>query len=117
MVIAFAIVGLTLTVLFGAFETSLSRTRHDAKFSEAILVAQSLLARAGSEWTLADGTQSGESNGYTYAIAEQTVRAPPGVLPYTMPTIRVTASVSWPEFAGTRSVSLSTLKLLPPVAP
>jgi general secretion pathway protein I len=117
MVIAFAILGITLTVLFGVFQNALSRTRHDARLSEGTLLARSLLARAGSEWPLADGTREGSWGGYEYELIEQTVVAPPGQPPYTLPTIRVSASVTWVERAGRRALSLSTLKLLPPGAP
>ena len=114
MVVAFAILGLSLSVLYAAFESALLRTRHDARLAEGMLLAQSLLARAGAEWRLASGSQQGEWSGFSYTLAERTLAAPPHQPPYTLPTIRVTASVSWSELAGARSVSLSTLKLLPP---
>jgi general secretion pathway protein I len=117
MVIALAILGLTLSVLYGAFESALSRSRHDARLSEGTLIAQSLLARAGTEWPLTDGTTRGEWNAYTYELTQQTVSPPLGQPVYTQPTVRVTASVNWTEFAGHRDVTLSTLKLAPRIIP
>jgi general secretion pathway protein I len=112
MVIAFAILGLTLTVLYGVFENALIRTTHDAHLSEGTLLAQSLLSRAGPEWPLTDGTHDGESHGYSYALIEGTVAPAEGDPRYTVPTVRITASVNWAEDGGRRSISLSTLKLL-----
>jgi general secretion pathway protein I len=115
MVIAFAILGMTLTVLYGVFENTLSRIRHDAHVSEATLLAQSLLARAGSEWPLADGTRGGGSDGYAYTLIETTVLPGEGQPPYTLPTVHITASVNWVEGGATHTMSLSTLKLATPV--
>lgn len=117
MVVAFAILGIALTTLYATFESALSRIRHDAQMSEGILLAQSLLARAGSEWPLAEGVRHGDWQSYRYELAEQAVAALDGQPPYTLPAIRVTASVSWVESAGKRTIALSTLKLLPQVAP
>jgi general secretion pathway protein I len=114
MVIAFAILGMTLTVLYGVFENSLMRMRRDTHVSEATLLAQSLLARAGSEWPLADGTRAGESQGYSYALIERAVAPAAGEPAYTLPTVRITASVQWVDGSGTRNISLSTLKLSAP---
>ena len=56
---------------------------------------------------------SGNWNDYSYRLTQQPVGSlvePPA---YTMPTVRVTASVSWMETANQREISLSTLKLAP----
>jgi general secretion pathway protein I len=114
MIIAFAILGMSLTVLYGVFESALSRARHDVRLSQATLMAQSLIARAGTEWPFADGTQSGASDGYSYTIAEEPQVPPRGQPPRHLPMVQITVTVSWPEFAGARSVSLVALKWLPP---
>lgn len=115
MVIAFAILGLTLTVLYGVFEGSLSRIRHDTLFREGTLLAQSLLARTGTEWPLADGTHNGESEGFRYVIDERIERPLSAQPPFILPTMLIVASVSWSEASGTHSVSISTLKFMPPI--
>jgi general secretion pathway protein I len=117
MVVAFAILALTLTALYGAFESSLARSRHDLDLSEGTLLAESLLARGGSEWPLAEGSRSGAWNAYSYELTQQLVAPDPGARPPTLPTMRITASVSWRGAAGTRQIALSTLKFLPPVTP
>jgi general secretion pathway protein I len=117
MVIAFAILGLSLSALYATFQSSLSRTGHDAHLSEATLIARSLLARAGTEWPLTEGSSQGEWSEYAYKLTENKSAAPANEPPFTVPTVRVTATVTWSEFAGKRSFSLSTLKLQPWVAP
>jgi general secretion pathway protein I len=114
MVVAFAILVLALTVLYGIFESTLSRSRHDARLSEGTLIAQSLLARAGTEWPLDTVTRRGEwEGGYAYELAQQEDAPIKGQVPFTLPTIKVTASVTWSEMAGRRTVAVSTLKFLP----
>jgi hypothetical protein len=78
-------------------------------------LAQSLLARAGSEWPLAEGPRSGVWNAYSYELTQQVVAPDPGARPPTLPTVRVTAAVTWTDGAGARRIALSTLKFLPPV--
>ncbi len=117
MVIAFAILGLSLSALYATFQSALLRTGHDAHLNEATLIARSLLARAGTEWPLIDGSSQGEWSEYAYELSEHKNVAPADEVPYTVPTVQVTVTVSWPEFAGKRSFSLSTLKLQPWVAP
>ena len=59
MVIAFAILGLSLSALYATFQSALSRTRHDAHLSEATMLARSVLARAGTEWPMIEGSSQG----------------------------------------------------------
>jgi general secretion pathway protein I len=117
MVVAFAILGLSLSALYATFQSALSRTQHDAHLSEATLLARSILARAGTEWPLTEGDSHGQWSGYAYELSEHKIAAPMNELPFTLPTIEITATVTWPEFAGKRTVSLSTLKLQPSVSP
>jgi general secretion pathway protein I len=117
MVIAFAILGLSLSALYATFQSALSRTQHDAHMSQATLLARSLLARAGTEWQLIEGSTQGEWSEYTYELTEHKILAPAKEVPFTLPAVEVTAAVTWVEFAGNRTVSLSTLKLQPWVAP
>jgi len=117
MVIAFAILGISLTVLFNAFETSLARTHHDTRLREGTLLAESLLARAGTELPLGAGAHTGESQGFAYEVTDEAVTPPQGQLAYTVPTTVVTASVTWHELSGNRTIALSTLKFLPRTSP
>lgn len=117
MVIAFAILGLSLSALYATFQSALSRTGHDAHLSEATLLARSLLARAGTEWPLSEGSSHGEWSGYTYELSEHKRIAAANQVAFSVQTVQVTATVTWVEFAGKRSFSLSTVKLQPWMAP
>ncbi len=99
MVIALAILGISLTVLFSAFENSLSRTRHDARLSEATLLAESLLSRAGTEWPLGTGAHTGEWQSFAYELSDEPVPTPQGRTAYTVRTTTVTAAVRWHDCA------------------
>jgi general secretion pathway protein I len=117
MVIAFAILGVSLSALFAAFQNALSRTQHDARLSEATMLAHSLIARAGTEWPLIEGSSHGDWTDYRYELKERKMEAPANQTPFTLPAVHVTATVTWSEAAGPRTLSLSTLKLQPWVAP
>jgi general secretion pathway protein I len=117
VVVAFAILGTTLAVLYGTFESALSRSSHDAHLREGTLIAQSLLARAGSEWPLTEGSVSGSWETYGYKVTQELVAAPTGEPNYTQPLARVNVSVTWTEPAGERNVSIATLKFQPRVTP
>jgi general secretion pathway protein I len=112
MVVAFAILGVSLSALFATFESALSRTARDGRLSEATMLAQSMLARAGTEWPLGGAAHGGTWNQFSYAIQERASQTST-----TLPTRQVTVLVSWQEAGNARSISLSTLKLAPRVAP
>lgn len=60
VVVALAILALTLSVLFGVTSEGLRRTEHARRLAEAGSLAQSLLARVGVEHPLRVGETSGE---------------------------------------------------------
>jgi general secretion pathway protein I len=111
VVIAFAILGMTLTALYGVFVSSLSRTHHDAQLSEATMLAQSLLSRAGIEFLATGEPIRGQWNEYTYQLTQDIASPPEGQRAYTQPTLYVTAQVTWPGRSGSQDVTLSTVKL------
>lgn len=117
MVVAFAILGISLTVLFDAFETSLARTRHDTRLSEGTLFAQSVLARAGTEFPLDGAVHSGQWQEFAYELSDRPIAPPQEQRVNTIATTLVTASVTWHELAGNRTIALSTLKFLPRANP
>ncbi len=112
VVIAFTILTLSLAALYSAFETSLSRTRRDSRFSEGTMIAQSLLARAGSELSASHGSYEGELNGFGYQLTQQMSGEPRGQPRATVSTLRVTARVWWTGSTGHHDIEISTLKLV-----
>ena len=115
VVIAFAILGLSLSALYAAFANALSRAQRDAQLSEGTLIARSLLSRAGSELPAAQGSYRGEWNNYHYELTQQSVSPPAKQPPFTLPVLRVTARVWWSGSSGPREINISTLKLAPKV--
>lgn len=113
VVIALTILTLSLAALYSAFESSLSRTRRDSRFSEGTMIAQSLLARAGSELPASQGSYEGELNGFGYQLTQQMSGEPRGQARTPVPTLRVTARVWWTGGAGHHDIEISTLKLVP----
>jgi len=110
--IAFAILGMALTVLYGAFENALSRMRHDALISEGTLLAQSLLSRAGIELAPSTSPILGDYKAYHYQLTQELVTPPNGERPGAQPLLKVSAMVTWTGSAGSQSITLSTLKQL-----
>jgi general secretion pathway protein I len=117
MVIAFAILGMTLAALYGVFATAAARARRDTHLAEGVLLARSLLARVGTEWPVREGTMQGDWENFTYSVVERPTGDALAASAYTLPTIHVTASVSWKESNGPHDVELSTLKLAPRESP
>ena len=111
MVIALAILATALPVLYGVFIGALSRMHRDVRLGEATLLAQSVLARAGSEYSNPDQPLRGKWNEFEYQLTEVLVPAPEGQRPYTQPTVHVTARVTWPSGSGARDLVLTSQKL------
>jgi general secretion pathway protein I len=117
VVIAFAILGLALAALYGAFANALARTQHDAHFREGTMIVQSLLSRAGSELPSAQHTYRDKWNGYAYEVIQEPLGAPDSPSAFTQPTVRVTAKVWWTEGEKSRDIEISTVKLLSKAGP
>lgn len=115
VVIAFAILGLSLSALYGVFASSLSRVRRNAQLSEGTLIAQSLLARAGSEIPAEQASYQGEWHGYGYQLTQEWVSRPANHAARTQLLLRATARVWWAGNSASRGLELSTLKIVPKV--
>ena len=110
IIVALAILSLSLNVILPAISDALWRTGEAEAQAEAASLARSLLAQAGSAVTLNDGMAIGHfENGFRwqlhvtpYGSADQAVP----VRPY-----RVVAEVIWGDPPRERSVALSTLRL------
>jgi general secretion pathway protein I len=112
VVIALAILGLSLAALYGAFASALARARRDAQLTEATLLAQSLLARTGTQFLNTGGSSAGEWNEFHYQLMQEAAGPPSRQPTFTIPTERVKVRVWWAGTQGSRQVELSTLKLL-----
>ncbi|QGU32009.1 type IV pilus modification PilV family protein [Thermochromatium tepidum] len=119
VLVAFAILALSLGVLLGIFARATSATIASAQYSQAATLAESLLNRVGYEITLEEGSVSGDTeNGFSWELtlvemdlADEFPTSTPPVRAY-----RVNAIVLWFDAGRPRRLMLSTLKLAEPLA-
>ena len=111
VVIAFAILGLSLAALYGVFCNSLGRVRRDARLSEATLLAQSLLAKGDIETPGAREGETGEWHGFRYELTWHDLPSLPRQSAQGAIVARVTARIGWSGAGGPREIQISTLKL------
>ncbi|HTQ15201.1 MAG TPA: type II secretion system protein [Rhizomicrobium sp.] len=112
ILVALAILSVSLATLLGIFSMSLDRTRQSEDEMSARVLAQSLIAQADSVSDPRLGTLSGTSNGYAWRLdlkpyGTSTQPAPaPGLA-------SVSASVAWNGSGGRRSLMLTSLRTIP----
>lgn len=115
VLVAFAILGISLGVLLQAFATGLRNAGMADDYSRATLYAESILAAIGRETPLGEGNHSGPiDDRFSWRSS---------VTPYVddMPdpeitkvrAYRVGVEVFWEGSSQTRSVALETLRLAP----
>ncbi len=114
VLVAFAVLAVSLGALFQIFSTGTRASRTAEAYTYATLLAESKLASVGIEMPLHTGEQAGEfDNGFAWRVA---------VRPYwldgqetdgtfSVPAYEVDVTVSWDGGGGLRSISLTTLRL------
>ena len=110
IIVALAILALSLNVILPAISDGLWRTGEAEAQAEAASLARSLLAQAGSALTLKGGAAAGQfDNGFRWQLQV----APYGSADQAVPVraYRVVAEVIWGEAPREHSVALSTLRL------
>jgi general secretion pathway protein I len=112
VVVAFAILALTLGVLMQIFSHAMNTTALSGTYSRAATLAEARLNTVGLEIPLEPGSHSGDGeDGLQWLVVIEDyelsdVPWEPTLLPYL-----VTSVVSWETARGSRQVSLSTLRL------
>jgi prepilin-type N-terminal cleavage/methylation domain-containing protein len=108
--VALAVLGLLLGTLLPATLEALGRQSGAAQERAALAAAEALLARAGRDIPLAEGSQEGRDGtlDWRLEIAPATAPAGPWVTAWT-----VTATVAGGGWARRRPVRLATLRLAP----
>ena len=119
VLVAFAILAISLGVLLGIFSRATSATIASAQYSQAATLAESLLTLTGHEIALEEGALSGETeSGFAWELTmlelDLAEEFPASTL--TVKAYRVNASVLWFDAGRPRRLTLSTLKLLEPMA-
>ena len=110
IIVALAILALSLNAILPAISEALWRTGEAEAQAEAASLARSLLAQAGSAVPLNDGAAAGQfDNGFRWRLQV----TPYGGADQAMPVraYKLVAEVSWDDARAERSVALTTLRL------
>ena len=117
VVVAFAILSLSLGVLLQIFSSAVNATALSGAYGAAVTLAEERLNTVGlEEIPLEVGTHAGElEDGFRWQVLIDYYE--PGAVTWepTRQPYRVTSTVAWDTAAGTRQVSLSTLRLGEPL--
>ncbi len=112
---AFAVLAISLGVLFEIFSTGMRASRSAEEYTRATLLAESKLATIGIEQELMEGESSGEyGDGYAWRVAVRPYRleeAEAEGLPPPIEAYEVVVTVAWGQGSRERAVSLTTLRL------
>ena len=121
IIVAFAVLGLALTLLLGTLSGGVRQVRWSADSARAALHAQSLLDEVGVGEVLAPGTRDGTFDGGRYRwrldIEPYVDRArPPGqpVDPFAPQLLHLSLQVQWGEGTPRERMRLESLRLVQP---
>jgi len=115
VLVAFMILALALTVLLRIFAGGVRNVSVSSEYARAVLIAESHLAAAGIDGLLSPGESSGIEDGsyeWTRTVHEYTPSPDYKASVRNVPAYYVTVSVQWPHGDGTRSIDISTVRLL-----
>ena len=115
VLVAFAILSISLGVLLQIFATGLRNVGIADDYTRAALYAESILAAIGREVPLAEGEHSGPVNeqfSWRSTVSVYTEGMPDSEKPRYR-AYRVSVEVYWPGLVQNRSVVLETLRLAP----
>ena len=113
VLVAFAILSVSLGVLLQVFATGLRNVGLSDDYSQATLYAQSILASMGRETPLSEGVRSGPVNDRLSwrSTVSAYVEGLPDPEKSRVRAYRVSVEVYWPGLVQNRSVTLETLRL------
>ncbi|MBK1722103.1 type IV pilus modification PilV family protein [Thiocystis violacea] len=113
VLVAFAILAISLGVMMQIFSRATITTIASAQYSQAATLAESVLNEVGGDLPLEEGSSSGETpSGFQWELTIQAVDVSdqyftePPATPY-----RVISTVLWHDAGRARSLSLQTLRL------
>lgn len=113
VLVALTILSISLAVLLEVFTQGLDRARETRNEAAARVLAQSLLAQAGSAANLALGDSAGRSNDLLWHLRIEPYGTKDERASWHENPAQIRAIVSWRGSGGIRSITLSTLRLLP----
>ncbi|HEY5337640.1 MAG TPA: type II secretion system protein [Rhizomicrobium sp.] len=117
VLVALAILGMSLAVLLGVFSQALNRTRENQRRADAYSLAQTLLLQTETALpsTLKDRTGASGS-GLHWTVRFQDYGGAQDRANWQQRAVRISTLVRWDDHGRDRSASLSTLRLLPKAA-
>jgi general secretion pathway protein I len=113
VLVAFAILALSLGVLLQIFSRAMNSAALSAAYSRAASLAEAKMNAVGADIPLAEGVLSGDpEDGMDWSVNIE-LYTPSGWLGenQALPLYRVTAVAAWPSVSGTRRVVLRSLRL------
>lgn len=112
VLVAFAVLALSLGVLLASFSTALRSASLSEAYTEAALLAESRLNAVGREGRLEPGVEEGIHDGYRWRVAVSPYeRAEAGGRDVPVTPYRVEVTVHWREGVRERKVALTSLRL------
>lgn len=114
VLVALTVLGVALTVLFGIFGHSLSRSRETLSRLEARTAAAALLAQAETAPALKYGeTQGHLSSGLDWRLSVRPYGDDKDRQAWPAAAAQVVATIRWGEHGDGQTFTLSTLRLMP----
>jgi general secretion pathway protein I len=113
VLVALTILSISLAVLLEVFTQGLDRARETRNEAAARVLAQSLLAQASTEANPAMGDSRGRSNDLFWRLRVDPYGAKDDRAAWHENPAQIRATVSWRGSGGMRTITLSTLRMLP----
>jgi general secretion pathway protein I len=113
VLVAFAILAMSLGVLLQVFSRAMTTTAVSGTYSQAVALAEAKLSAVGVEIPLEEGVHTGEPEAGMDWIVNIERYQPEGWMgedPPAQPYL-VTAVASWPAAGGSRRIALRSLRL------
>lgn len=111
VLVALTILSISLGVLLAIFSKGLDQARENATEADARTLAQSLLAQTEAQPHTALGDTNGMSNGLRWRVRVAPYGSTADQAAWQQAAQQIDATVTWPRGSGTRSLTLSTLRL------
>ena len=112
VLVAFAILSMSLGVLYQAFSNSLRNVGASGDYSRAIIIAEARLAEAMADVPINEGSDQGEVDGrYQWKVVVQRYEYEGEEIVSRFTPYQVEVVVSWQDGKHTREYQLSTLRL------
>jgi general secretion pathway protein I len=112
VLVALAILGVSLAAIYEAFGTGLRNERQTRLYEDALALAEARLAQAGTELPAEVGRWNGEENGFQWTLRLQPAADEPlAYKPSLVRLLEVSVEVAWPDRGGRKAIRLHSFRL------